>query len=236
MKLFCFPYAGGSATVFHKWNKYLGDTANLFLIELAGRGTMTGGLLYNNFEQMIEEVLERIQPQLLNDRYAFYGHSMGARLSFELAHRIRESGIKEPEYLFLSGCGAPNFKRDKIPYHQLSEENFKRELAELGGIPAEVLSNPELFNYYAPIIRSDLKNLETFAARSTYVPLDMAFILMHGDRDKIPLSAVESWRDYTHGSCQLNVFSGGHFFINDYTERLTGLIKSVLSGNQKTFT
>jgi surfactin synthase thioesterase subunit len=110
MKLFCFPCAGGSATVYHKWKIYLSDTVDLYPVELAGRGAMARFPLYADFGAMVEEVFRRIKPNLTDGPYAFFGHSMGARLSFELAHSIRDAGMVGPESMFISGCSAPTFK------------------------------------------------------------------------------------------------------------------------------
>lgn len=228
MKLFCFPYAGGSATAYRKWNKYLSDNIVLYPVELAGRGTMARFPLYNDFGAMVDEVFGRIKQKLTDEPYGFFGHSMGAQLSFELAHRIRDAGVVGPKSLFISGCSAPNFKHNRVPYHLLSEDNFKSEVTKLGGVPPEILDNQDIFNYYAPILRSDFRNLETFKPRIEYVSLDCDFIILHGESDKIPLQAVEEWRNYSSQYYQIIVFSGGHFFINDHIAQIADVIKKAL--------
>lgn len=230
MKLFCFPYAGGSATVYQKWNKYLAGSVDLCPVELAGRGVRSRIPLYNDFKKMVEDVFINIKPQILEGSYAFYGHSMGARLSFELANRILESGLSGPKFMFMSGCGAPDFEATRRPYHLLPYDEFKEKVAGLGGMPPEILNNDDIFNYYEPIIRSDFKNLETLTFRASYVPLAIDFVLMHGDQDSIPLANVEAWRNYTSRSCRIETFKGGHFFINHHEEQVTEVIKSVLLG------
>ncbi|SDD51037.1 Surfactin synthase thioesterase subunit [Paenibacillus sp. CF095] len=233
MKLFCFPYAGGSATAYQKWNRFLSNSIELYPVELAGRGAMSRIPLYINFCDMVEEVFSRIQPHLMNGPYAFFGHSMGGRLSFELGQKIRELGMKGPETMFISGCGAPNFEYNRVKYHLLSNEEFKLEVVKLGGIPEEILLNTDIFDYYLPILRSDFRNLETFLPRYNYELLDSNFHLFHGDDDKIPLQAVDSWNRFTSRSYQMEVFSGGHFFINNYTEQITRIINDTLIGINK---
>lgn len=39
VRIFCIPYAGGSASIYNKWKKYVGSDFELILIELAGRGS-----------------------------------------------------------------------------------------------------------------------------------------------------------------------------------------------------
>jgi surfactin synthase thioesterase subunit len=99
----------------------------------------------------------------------------------------------------------------------------------LGGIPPEILDNPDIFNYYVPILRSDFGNLETFIPRAEYEVLDCDFILLHGDNDKIPIQAVKEWSNYTSRSHRIEVFPGGHFFINDHIEQIADVMKSILA-------
>lgn len=185
--------------------------------------------LYTDFGAMVEEVFQRIKLNLMDGPYAFFGHSMGARLSFELAHSIRDAGMIGPELMFISGCSAPNIKLNRAPLHSLSSDNLKRVIAELGGIPQEILDNPDIFNYYAPILRSDFRNLETFIPRIKYELLNCDFILLYGDNDKIPVQAVEEWHNYTSRSYRIEVFPGGHFFINDHIEQIADVMKRGLA-------
>jgi len=57
INLFCFPYAGGSVSVFNRWRLYLPPSIELKPVELAGRGRrMREPLLKNDFQLVDAEM------------------------------------------------------------------------------------------------------------------------------------------------------------------------------------
>jgi surfactin synthase thioesterase subunit len=48
LKLFCVPYAGGSAKTFLGWKKWLDPGIELIPVELAGRGARVKDQFYGN--------------------------------------------------------------------------------------------------------------------------------------------------------------------------------------------
>lgn len=98
MRLFCFPYAGGSSIIFRTWSEGLPKTVEVCSIELPGRGTQMKSAPFSRLKPLvgaIAQALTRNQfaPALLphlNKPFAFFGHSMGAVVSFELARLLRK--------------------------------------------------------------------------------------------------------------------------------------------------
>lgn len=54
IKLICIPYAGGSAQVYKKWEKYIHSSVEVVPIELAGRGKR----LLNPFIENIRKIAQ----------------------------------------------------------------------------------------------------------------------------------------------------------------------------------
>jgi hypothetical protein len=79
-KLFCVPFAGGSAANFVSWKKYLYSSIELKPVELSGRGKRLNEPLYKNVTEAVEDIFQRIRLELNDNRYAFFGHSLGAIL------------------------------------------------------------------------------------------------------------------------------------------------------------
>ena len=75
---------------------------------------------------------------------AFFGHSMGALISFELARRLRRRGIPGPIHMIVCGHRAPHLRDPHRAIHQLSDAEFRAKLREFGGTPEAVLQDDEL--------------------------------------------------------------------------------------------
>src|SRR4051794_33499038 len=109
MRLLCLPYAGGSPASYRAWTNLLPTDIELWVAQLPGRGARFG----EPCAERIDQLLDGLVPPLaeLNTPYALFGHSMGAALAFEIARRVRRDGAPLPNYLFVSGRGAPGLIR-----------------------------------------------------------------------------------------------------------------------------
>src|SRR5690349_4894990 len=101
-RLFCFPYAGGAAAIFRDWGSKLPSSIDVFPVQLPGHGHRLSEPLFKRVEPLVESTAEALMPHLKGS-FAFFGHSMGAILSFELAHLLRREHKPGPTHLFLSG-------------------------------------------------------------------------------------------------------------------------------------
>lgn len=146
IKLYCFPHAGGSSASYNKWRLYLDKHIELVPVELAGRGRRIYDPLYASIEEAINDVYNSIKSDLGHHPYAFFGHSMGNMMAYELAYKIRQNHHPEPVHIFFSGRGAPDVP-DEVEnnYHLLPEEEFKNKIIELGGTPRNFLNT---LNYW----------------------------------------------------------------------------------------
>lgn len=89
LRLFCFHYAGGGALSFRSWSDSLPPAVEVCAIELPGRGSRLLEPPFTQLELLIQE-LTRILLPWLDKPFAFFGHSMGALVSFELARILRK--------------------------------------------------------------------------------------------------------------------------------------------------
>ena len=72
---------------------------------------------------------------------AFFGHSMGALVAFEVARRFESAG--DPvSALFVSACSAPGVMRDEY-FRDLSDDELVTFLVDLSGTDPKVLNNKE---------------------------------------------------------------------------------------------
>jgi len=212
LRLFCFPYAGGGAVIFHKWPSFLPTEVEVCAIELPGRGTRIREAPLTQMTTLVQAVAQVLVPDL-DIPFAFYGHSMGAVISFELARQLRrEHGLK-PVHLFVSGHRAPQIPDTDPPTYNLPEPEFIEELQRLNGTPVEVLENPELRRLIIPILRADLSVCQTYVYEAD-APLATPMSAFGGLQDEdVTRDLIDAWRYQTTAPFSLRMLPGGHFFI-----------------------
>ncbi len=213
LRLFCFPYAGGSSLVFRTWAESLPKNIEICPVELPGRGIQMKSSPFTRMEALVNAIAPIFLPYL-DKPFAFFGHSMGGLVSFELARHLRKEYAKKPIRLFVSASRAPQIPSPKPPIHALPEAEFFQELRRLNGTPASVLENTELMQILAPILRADFAVLETYVY--TQKPsFEFPITAFGGLEDQeVTLQELGGWREQTQNSFQLQLFSGDHFFIH----------------------
>jgi medium-chain acyl-[acyl-carrier-protein] hydrolase len=229
VKLFCFPYAGGSALSYSKLNKYLNKSIELYPVELAGRGKRFNDPLYNTVEEAIDDLFNRIEKDISNSEFAFFGHSMGTVFVYELIKKLNRMNMKKPVHAFLSGRYPPNIHKGKI-LHTLGDEEFKKEIFELGGTPLELFENKQLSNIFIPILKADYKIIETYEFKGTNSKWDFDITVLNGKDDvDVKMEDVVEWKEYTKGNCEFINFDGGHFYLFDKLKEVADVINNKLS-------
>lgn len=233
-KLLCLPYAGGSASMYLEWEKFLSPSIEVVPLELAGRGRRINQSLYTSVEEAIDDILKMAEEHIKEGSYAIFGHSMGAMLAYELAMKIREKGWNEPVHLFFSGRGAPDVTpNDKKDYHLLEDEEFKLKLKDMGGTPPEFFKYPELVELFIPLLRNDFKIASTYFTERTPMPFSCNFSIFIGKEEDISAKSAEGWKKHTLGICSVYYLNGGHFFINKETKSLATLVNRELTESIK---
>ena len=227
LRLFCFPYAGGSSTIFRPWLNKLPANIEISPIELPGRGSKIKLAPLNRLEPIIESLSLQIKPYL-DKPFVFFGHSMGGLLSFELARLLYKKYVVSPNHLFISARRAPQLIDSEPPIHALSESDFIDKLRDYNGTPNAVLKNQELMQLFLPILRADFAVLETYTYHHA-PPLECPISVFGGlEDDKVSVEELESWKGQTNNNFFLLIFPGGHFFINDSHSLLTEKISEIL--------
>ncbi|MEO0843542.1 MAG: thioesterase II family protein [Cyanobacteria bacterium J06643_5] len=227
VRLFCFPYAGGSSSIFRLWQDLLPANIELCPVELPGRGSKIKLAPLNRLESIIKELSQQIQPYL-DKPFSFFGHSMGGLLSFELTRNLYQKYGINPVHLFISALSAPQIIDSKPPIHNLSESDFIDKLRDYNGTPNEVLEDEELMALFLPVLRADFAVIGTYTYYNA-PPLECPISIFGGlEDDKVPIEELEAWRTQTNNSFSLEIFPGGHFFINDLYLLLIEKISEVL--------
>jgi medium-chain acyl-[acyl-carrier-protein] hydrolase len=227
LRLFCFPYAGGGASVFNSWPRDLPPEVEVCAVQPPGREGRLGEAPFNDVHSLVESAVVGLAPYF--DRpFAFFGHSNGAVIAFELMRRLRRGGGALPVAFFPSGRPAPQLPRTVPPIHALPEPEFVEGLRRLRGTPEEVLANPELMAIISPLLRADFAISETYVYRDE-PPFAIPMTAFGGAQDEdVSAEGLDAWRVQTTGEFGALIFPGGHFFIRDDRDRVLAELSAEL--------
>lgn len=236
MRVFFFPYAGGGPAAFIKWCNGLADSFRLgstrafsgLAVHYPGRGSRHSEPPLTDLLALVENLSQAIPP-LLDKPFAFFGHSMGGLIAFELARELQRKRLAQPNILFISACAAPQLPNPHPPIHQLPDAEFVNELKKLNGIPPEILQNNELMGLSLPTIRADFEMIETYQYLSD-APLDYPIVALGGTDDpRVSREQLEGWAMHTKDSFESRYFAGDHFFITTANEAVLNFMEGELT-------
>jgi len=228
-RLFLFPYAGGGPSVYTKWMHRLPGHLESFIAHYPGRGSRYREPAIRQLSVLVESLYCAIQP-LLDKPFAFFGHSLGGLIAFELARHLRRNQRPQPAVLFVSAAGAPHLPDDHQAIHALPDDEFLDSVRQLNGIPAELLGEPEALQLLLPALRADLEALECYRYAPDQAPLDVPLIVFGGLADpRVDRERLKGWALHTNLRFKLRYFPGDHFFIRTAGEAVLDAISAELT-------
>jgi len=227
-RLFLFPYAGGGPAVFSKWTAEFPSTIEAQIVHYPGRGSRYNEAPITSLAILVENLAQAIQP-LLDKPFAFFGHSLGGTVAFELARHLRQNKLPQPSALFISACAAPQAPGLHPSIHTLPDDEFLNSLKEFGSIPNEILQNTELLDILLPVLRADFELIETYKHVPGETLACPIFAFGGNDDPRVSREQVEGWALQTSESFELKYYEGGHFFINMARDSIIGEMASVAS-------
>lgn len=226
IRLFCLPFAGGSSSTYRLWENYLPAFVDVCPVHLPGRLSRINEPSFSDISSLVNCLSKEIVP-FLDIPFAFFGHSMGAIISFELIRRLREQN-RFPLHLFISAARAPQLPSRTPDLHDLPDDEFKIELQKLNGTSNKVLNNKELFQLLMPTLRADFKLVEDYEFKEDF-PLNCPITVFGGDNDEeVYFNELKEWSRQTEKSFKCKIFGGDHFYFDFNLEELLNLIRSDL--------
>ncbi|MGP3971959.1 thioesterase II family protein [Streptomyces sp. 6N223] len=229
-RLACFPHAGGSASYYFPLSQSLAPGIETLALQYPGRQDRRAEGCVESLAALADGAYAALRDTPRDRPLVFFGHSMGSILAFEVARRFQDQGGRGPDWMIASGYPAPSRLRGG-GVHLRDDAGVLDELRQAGGTDPAWLEDEDLVATILPATRGDYTAIETHprsAARLT-CPITM----LVGDTDHHTTTAeADAWRDHTTASFELNVFSGGHFYLDQHgpelVETICATVKEIL--------
>jgi len=219
LRLFCFPYAGGGASLYRSWAAALPPEIDLCPIQLPGRETRLAEAPFERLAPLVAVLVEVVRTQC-DLPFAFFGYSGGALIAFELSRELRRRRLPNPIHLSVAACRAPHVRGPASNVHRSTDAEFVEELRRLNDTPKDVLENQELIQLLLPTVRADWALNETYHFTEEE-PLDCPITAVGGRRDTdISESDIHAWARHTRTTCLVRMLPGDHFFIHSGRDAL----------------
>jgi medium-chain acyl-[acyl-carrier-protein] hydrolase len=229
LRLVCFPHAGGTAAAYRSFPSALPAGIEVLGLQLPGRGSRFKEPLAVRLGPLLDVLAGEAEKLAADAPLAFFGHSMGALIAFELARHLRRRGAPLPLSLLVAGYRAPGLPEESAPLHPLSEAAFLREVQRYGGLPQSVLEQPELLEMVVPILRADFELIETWNV-APEAPLAVPITAFGGQSDASASEAdMRAWSAHTERPFALHMLPGDHFFVQSAEPALLDLVRGALA-------
>jgi len=230
--LFGFPWAGAGASVFRTWPDHLPESLELCVPCLPGRDARVDEAPVSLMAPLVASLAQEMLPWL-NLPYALFGHSMGALVSFDLAHELSRIG-SPPAHLFVSGQRGPRLAYPGQPIFALPDERFLAEIkARYNNIPQAVLEDRAMMRVLLRRLRADFTLVEDYRYRAER-RLVSPITAFGGTEDRrITRELVEAWSAETSGSFKVCMLPGDHFFVNSSRADLISIICAQLEETKR---
>ena len=224
-QLFCFTYAGGTASFFDNVENCLRDYMEVVKLEYSGHGKRFNEPKYKNFDELADDMYNIICKCYNNGNYALFGYSMGTISVIEVLKRIiREKTIPLPNNIFIA-AHAPYTKGGIKGFSEEEIDRFVKERTiQFGGIPEQLINNNSFWRMYMPLYKADYSIIAKYKFEDLLLESTIPTTLFYSETDT-PLEKMKLWKKYFTGKCDFYRYEGKHFFIKDYYNEISKIIK-----------
>lgn len=224
-RLFLFPYAGGSASAYRAWLPVMGNDVEVVRVQYPGRESRYAEPAHQRIDSLADAIASEFDATDHRPS-VFFGHSMGALVAFEVAHRLPDP---VPSVLVVSAALPPHWRGRQMHYSRMSTADLIQVLRDLGNDGADALADPDIADALLPTVKADLAAVETYRCAER-LPLSCPIVAGCGETDStISAHAMKKWHELTRASFALHRFAGGHFFPWENPNPVLALLRSQLA-------
>ena len=214
-RLFCFPNAGASASIFRSWALDLPEHIECCAIDYPGHGMQHPQQLCTSVDHLVDRLSPALAP-LLDMPFAVLGYSFGALIAYEWLRRVTpQHDARHTAFIICAGRAPQMHLREARPQlHGLTDSELAVAAQErFGGLPAVVLNEPELLARLLPVLRADLTAFERYRFHMA-PPLSCPIHAFGGTLDRVVTrDELAGWAVHTTAQFTLEMLPGDHFFV-----------------------
>lgn len=212
LPLLCLPFAGAGASFYLPWRDLGGASLDIKPLQLPGRERLLGDEPYTRVQEAADGLLPVALDAAEGGPVAMFGHSLGAILAYELAHRIADHGLPVV-HLFVSGSQGPwNGRTERAT--GLDDDAFLERVQEFAGYRHPAFDIPEMRELLLPTLRADVEMHESYRPTSDR-RLDAPITSIRGvDDHLVSAEAAAHWRDATSRAFTAIDMPGGHMYLD----------------------
>ncbi|KAA0710184.1 S-acyl fatty acid synthase thioesterase, medium chain [Triplophysa tibetana] len=216
IRLICFPWAGGGSMHYARWANTLNSSIEVYSVRYPGREGRAKEPFFRDMQEILDELISVLLPQLKVKPFALFGHSFGAMVCFSFADHLKKVFNLEPIHIFLSGASAPYSEaRLQTPNRSnISDQEFLSWLISIGGTPPEVLANAELVKLFLPALKADICVAENYRCSRPSTPFLSCPVSCFDGQEDTPHD-LQDWKIMTSGDFTVQMLPGSHFYLKD---------------------
>lgn len=224
--LLCLPFAGAGAAFFAPWRAEADPAITVVPLHLPGRERLIARRPHTDLATAAGELARQVVADGHRGPLALYGHSMGAVLAYEIAHRLVALGTAVA-HLVVSGSPGPwDGRAEKTA--GLDDERFLARVQDFAGYRHPAFDIPEARELLLPTLRADVRMHEDYVPTSER-PLDCPVTAIRGADDHlVSAAATGRWRMATSGRFRSVEVPGGHMFPADEPRLVLDIARDAL--------
>jgi surfactin synthase thioesterase subunit len=118
--------------------------------------------------------------------------------------------------LFLAAHRAAHLPLQRLPMSTLSDVDFIERIRGYGGFVDEILNNAEMMELILPTIRADFRLCDHYKLKDDTLIQSPIHVFAGSQDTQTLLESTYSWSLRSKAPVDVQVFSGGHFFLQSH--------------------
>jgi surfactin synthase thioesterase subunit len=233
-RIFCFPHAGGNPRTFLDWQPGLDGEAEILAVCRPGREHRAAEPA-PTIEEFIAGASAAIADLTAADGRPGYlfGHSLGALIAFEVCRRLAGTPA-QPRAFVASGCSAPPL----LPSARvrqiatLTGQEFAEAIGFFGGLPAEVIADPDMRDLLLPGVIADFRMAVGYRYQAGSPLAVPATLVVGRDDPHVKAEQVERWDGEFSWPPERHWVDGGHFYFEPRPDAIVDILRSLVQADQ----
>ena len=226
-RLYIFPHAGGSPSFYVPFSKAFSPGMKRIAVQYPGM--QNGQTTIPGIESLAEK-LYRILIKAPAGPVAFFGHSMGALVAFEVARRFESAG-NPIQALFVSACAAPGRMKSEY-FRELSDDDLLKFLVTISGTDPRVLDNTELVDIILPALRGYYNAIAGYICPDEATVSCPIYAFVATDDGLATDESMAGWSSHTTADFALRIFPGNHFYLAEHIPDLVAEVETKFGGQR----